>query len=330
MNSFHITKTPTLASYVSVLRTIGAPVDAGLRRARLSTLFEEIPDAWVSYEQVACFTADMAVREGIPDLGLIPEAADLKRSLVDDFLDPLMSIPTLFQAMQAIPSLARQQSPTVRFWLETAEDQARACLLLPSTPEEPGHAIGETRTLRLIENIIRAFVGHDFVPTRVLLASRPSNLQFDLESAYGGAPVRTGQPYGAIEFPRVLLGSKHITVGLSSAGADGPNATLSEALELCLPPYLLEGYPHAALAAEITGYTMRTLQRKLAEEGTTYSNIVDRARCRVAISQLQGRDLSLVELSERLGYSEQSAFSRAFRRWTGLSPGEYRAHTRSA
>jgi len=326
MNSFPITRTPTLASYVTVLRTIGAPVEAGLRRARLPTLFEEMPDAWISYKRLRYFTADMAAREGIPELGLIPEASDLERGLSEAFLNPLMRIPTLFLALQTIPSLTSRQTSNIRFWLETSGDQARTCLQMPLPPEVPGYAIGETRTLRLIEKIIRAFVGDDFVPTRVLLASRPSDLHFDLESAYAGVPVRTGQPYGAIEFPRVLLVSTQNMAGSRTAAADGSPDTLSDALEACLPPYLLEGYLHASLAAEIAGCGKRTLQRRLAEEGTTYREVVDRVRCRVAISELQNADMSLWQLSQRLAYSEQSAFSRAFQRWTGLSPGEYRAH----
>jgi AraC-like DNA-binding protein len=331
MSRFPITKTPTLATYVSVLRTIGAPVDAGLRRARLPTLFEEIPDAWISYERLRCFTADLAVREGIPELGLIPGSSSLDRGLCRALLEPILAAPTLFRALQAIPSLTSRQTPDVRFWTELAGDQVHACLLLPLPPEVPGYAIGETRTLGVIENIIRAFVGRDFVPARVLLASCPRDLNFSLESAYGGVPVRTGRPYGAIEFPRTLLGATRITAGPCPADAedcgdaDGPPTTLSETLEACLAVYLLEGYPHAALAAEIAGCGMRTLQRRLAKEGNTYGQIVDRVRCRVATSQLQAGDVPLQELSQRLGYSEQSAFTRAFQRWTGTSPSTYRA-----
>jgi AraC-like DNA-binding protein len=331
MSAFPITRIPTLASYVSLLRTVGAPVDAGLRRARLPTLFEEIPDAWISYERLRYFTADMATREGIPELGLIPSTADLNRGLCKAFLEPVLSAPTLFRALQEIPSLTSRQTSNIRFWLEPARDQLRACLLLPLPVEVPGYAIGETRTLGLIRNIIRAFVGHDFVPTRVLLASRPSDLHFGLESAYPGIHVRTGQPYGALEFPRALLGSTRMSAGPRPAGAwdypcaDQPPATLSETLEACLPAYLLEGYPHATLAAEIAGCSMRTLQRRLAKEGNTYGRIIDQVRCRVAISQLQDGEVKLDQLSQQLGYSEQSAFTRAFRRWTGIPPSEYRA-----
>jgi len=331
VSAFPLTKVPTLASYVSILRTIGAPVDAGLCRARLPTLFEEIPDAWIPYERLRYFTADMAEREVIPNLGLIPQASSLQHALTRSFIEPVLSAPSLFQALQRIPSLTSRQTTDIRFWLEPAGDQIRACLLLPSPHEVPGYEIGETRTLGLIKKIIRVYAGPDFKPTRMFLASRAPDLRFDLESAYRGVPVLTDQPCGAIEFPRALLSFTHASADAppSDSGAPTPDETppdtLSGTLEACLEPYLLEGHLHAAVAAEIVGCNMRNLQRKLAIEQTTYSEVVDNVRCHAAMSQLRDSKLNLNEIAHRLGYSEHAAFTRAFRRWTSIAPNEYRA-----
>ena len=331
MSAFPLTKVPTLASYVSILRTIGAPVDAGLCRARLPTLFEEIPDAWIPYERLRYFTADMAEREVIPNLGLIPQASSLQHALTRSFIEPVLSAPSLFQALQRIPSLTSRQTTDIRFWLEPAGDQIRACLLLPSPHEVPGYEIGETRTLGLIKKIIRVYAGPDFKPTRMFLASRAPDLRFDLESTYGDLLVLTDQPYGAIEFPRTLLSCTHASADAHPAGSDAATpdetapGTLSRTLEACLEPYLLEGYPHIDLVAEIAGCNMRNLQRKLATEQTTYSEVVDNVRCRAAMSRLRDSALNLDQIAHRLGYSEHAAFTRAFRRWTGITPSEYRA-----
>ena len=331
MSAFPLTKSPTLASYVSILRAIGAPVDAGLRRARLPTLFQEIPDAWLPYERLRYFTVDMASREGIPDLGLIPQASDTQTALSRSFRDPVLSAPTLLQALQRLPSLTSRQTTDIRTWIEPIGDLVRFCLVLPLPLDVPGYDIGETRTLRLMEHIVGAFAGPDFVPTRVLLASRARDLRFNLQSAYGGVPVMTDQPYGAIEFPRALLSCTHASADAHPAGSDAatpdetPPGTLSGTLEACLEPYLLEGYPHVDLAAEIAGCNQRNLQRKLAAEQTTYSEVVDNVRCRAAMSRLRDSALNLNEIARRLGYSEHAAFTRAFRRWTGITPNEYRA-----
>jgi len=331
MSAFPLTKPPTLANYVSILRAIGAPVDAGLRRARLPTLFEEIPDAWLPYERLRYFTVDMASREGIPDLGLIPQASEIQTALSRSFRNPVLSAPTLLQALQRLPSLASRQTTDIRAWIEPIGDLVRFCLVLPLPLEVPGYDIGETRTLRLMEHIVGAFAGPDFVPTRVLLASRARDLRFNLQSAYGDVPVLTDQPCGAIEFPRALLSCTHASAGARRAGSgaatpdDAPPDTLSETLEACLEPYLLQGYPHIALTAEITGCNVRSLQRKLAIEQTTYSEVVDKVRCHAAMSRLRDSEPNLNEIALKLGYCEHAAFTRAFRRWTGITPNEYRA-----
>ncbi|MBM7060695.1 AraC family transcriptional regulator [Pseudomonas sp. UL073] len=70
----------------------------------------------------------------------------------------------------------------------------------------------------------------------------------------------------------------------------------------------------------------QTLRRHLREEGTSFQELKDHLRRDLAIYHL-GRDgLSLQDIAEQLGFSEASAFHRAFKKWTGLTPGAYRAH----
>jgi AraC-like DNA-binding protein len=74
----------------------------------------------------------------------------------------------------------------------------------------------------------------------------------------------------------------------------------------------------------------RTLQRKLAEANTTYLQLVDDTRKDLALRYIEDPRRSLTDITFSLGFSQPSAFTRAFRRWTGLSPSEYRARTPSA
>jgi AraC-like DNA-binding protein len=69
----------------------------------------------------------------------------------------------------------------------------------------------------------------------------------------------------------------------------------------------------------------RTLKRKLAEHGATFSAIRDDHRRQRALLLLDNRALSISEIAERLGYSELPNFTRAFRKWTGVTPQAYRA-----
>ncbi|HEU4674775.1 MAG TPA: AraC family transcriptional regulator [Motilibacteraceae bacterium] len=73
-----------------------------------------------------------------------------------------------------------------------------------------------------------------------------------------------------------------------------------------------------------------TLRRRLAQEGTSFQALKDAVRRDRAIVLLSRGDLPVEEVAARLGFSEASAFSRAFRRWTGAPPGAYRAATSAA
>ncbi len=77
------------------------------------------------------------------------------------------------------------------------------------------------------------------------------------------------------------------------------------------------------LAAELN-MTAATLRRRLREEGASYQEIKDQLRRDLAISYLSHSRRSVVDIALELGFSERSAFHRAFRKWTGASPGEFR------
>jgi AraC-like DNA-binding protein len=92
-----------------------------------------------------------------------------------------------------------------------------------------------------------------------------------------------------------------------------------------------ENYIRGALASGLTldrcatalGYSSRALQLKLGGHGLTFSDLLSKHRIELAKSYLASGDLSLNEVALRLGYADQTSFGRAFRRWTGFTPGNY-------
>ena len=78
------------------------------------------------------------------------------------------------------------------------------------------------------------------------------------------------------------------------------------------------------LAAEISGMSSRTLQRHLARVDTSYANIIDQIRFREAKKCLKSSDQNLLDICLQLGYNNASSFTRAFHRWSGISPSQYR------
>lgn len=76
--------------------------------------------------------------------------------------------------------------------------------------------------------------------------------------------------------------------------------------------------------AEDMGLASRTLQYQLEASGTSYRQLLDEVRTQLARFYLSDPDMALVDVAFLLGYSEQSPFNKAFKRWTGETPGEYR------
>ena len=91
---------------------------------------------------------------------------------------------------------------------------------------------------------------------------------------------------------------------------------------------LADGGPDVARAASRLGMSLRTLARRLETEGTTFRELVDDVRRQLALEHVARRTASFSEISDQLGFSQVAAFHRAFRRWTGQTPLQYRRKAR--
>jgi AraC-like DNA-binding protein len=92
------------------------------------------------------------------------------------------------------------------------------------------------------------------------------------------------------------------------------------ALRALIGPYLSQGHPHLSLVADIVGMSERTLQRRLAQSGSTYSQIVQEAHFSIASDLLADSDLNIADIAFASGYDNAPHFSRAFTRLTGMTP----------
>lgn len=100
--------------------------------------------------------------------------------------------------------------------------------------------------------------------------------------------------------------------------------SLTERIRRLLRRYLAEEMPSLDDVSRSLAMTPQTLRRRLQREGQGYQAIKDSLRRDVAVEYLSRPDLTLIDIANRLGFSEASTFHRAFKGWTGLAPGVYR------
>jgi len=151
-----------------------------------------------------------------------------------------------------------------------------------------------------------------------------------------GAPVTMGHPFNAIAFDRDTLEAPLPGDNLELAIANdriseeyiaalNPQQVSSEVRKLLIE-LLPSGDANQETIAGQMNRSLSTLQRQLAAEGTNYKDIRDNTRRNLAEQYVREGEYTLSQVAYLLGFSDQSNFSRAFRRWTGQSPGSYTKH----
>jgi AraC-like DNA-binding protein len=104
-----------------------------------------------------------------------------------------------------------------------------------------------------------------------------------------------------------------------------PDQNLVSRVKQIIAKSLPSGTPTEAAIAKSIYTSPRTLHRRLAEEQTSFREVMTEVRQELAEGYLQDKSIPITEISYLIGFSDVSAFSRAFKRWTGISPAAYRS-----
>jgi AraC-like DNA-binding protein len=105
-----------------------------------------------------------------------------------------------------------------------------------------------------------------------------------------------------------------------------PESDFLGSLQAAIGSAMHRGDPSIGRVATRLGFTPRTLQRRLEDDQLTFQQVLEDLRKDMACQYLSASQLSLTEISGLLAYTDTTAFGRAFRRWTGRTPAEYRKH----
>jgi len=240
---------------------------------------------------------------------------------------------TVAEALEDLVRYAGATSEAVRLQLSRRRDETVLTVRPVLAFDEPCRQFSEFSALALIR-ILRRLTNRDFAPRRITFTHTRNSGLTELRSILR-CPVAFAQtsdgwvlPQGVMELPitsrdRRLLHilQAHAEDLLSERrSAAGLQGSVENQLLTALP----SGRVQTAAVARQLGMSVRSLTRHLSQEGTSFGEILDRLRHRLALSDLEDRRISLQQIAWLLGYSEIGAFNHAFKRWTGTSPGRAR------
>jgi len=214
---------------------------------------------------------------------------------------------------------------------QEAADEARLVFDLTGF-DDPDHYLAESATVvahRFAGWLIRRRI--DLTRVEFSHPAPPHALEYDL---LYGAPCTFRAPHTALIFDRSLLELPVVQdeSGLRDFLRRAPGdvlarldygSTAAAQVRRLLGQSLPDRMPDPQDIADRLAVSAQTLRRRLAAEGTSFQRIRDQLRRDVAIAALATGTVSIEDISRRLGFSEPSAFHRAFKRWTGSAPRSY-------
>lgn len=255
------------------------------------------------------------------DLGLIGYAA--------------ISSPTLSAALETFVGLFAYHQQSTHMAIADAGNGLIRLEYRIDVPDIVARRQDAELSLGMFLNIIRESLGPSWAPEEVHFEHPKPEAWHEHESAFD-APVYFAQNVNALVFPRTVIARpmpapdlKLLSIArmcLMSVGARPvARPTMADRVKAAVRSRLSSGYPALEEIAAALHAVPAGVQRELAQENRSYKDLVEEVRRELAHHYLREQQLPLSEIAFLLGYSELSAFSRAFHRWEGISPREFRA-----
>jgi AraC-like DNA-binding protein len=188
----------------------------------------------------------------------------------------------------------------------------------------------------LMIGIVRLAAGADWRPPGVGLQTADSSAVRDFEGI-SSACLAFEQPESSIVMPRALL---HQSIappkeecqvpiaGFESWKSSAPAGDFVGSVVQVVETLSWDGYPDIHRTADLLGLSVRTLQRQLSEAGCTHESLIRQVRFRTAVALLRETDTKILDIALDVGYSDHAHFTRAFMKWAGCAPQEYRRRFR--
>jgi AraC-like DNA-binding protein len=292
--------------------------------ARLDGLSLPLPRFRALAERVAELLGD-------PLLGL-HTAIDLRPGTygIIEFL--LRSAPTPRDALRQLLRFVPLFNSLLRFSLVEEGETAIVEATIDGEPLCLGQH-GNEFVLAVFVGLGRQLAGREWAPEHVTFAHPRATNAPELARFFGTSSIAFGRGYLGLRFKTPDLGRRVRTEDEAlhaflerEALARAPAAAADD-LELAreaIRASLRSGEPDVTRVARALGVSARTLQRRLAEQGTSFRALVDGVREGLARRYMEDGGRSMKEIAALLGYADARAFGRACKRWTGGAPGALR------
>jgi AraC-like DNA-binding protein len=247
-----------------------------------------------------------------------------------DFSQQLGQSLTVYEAVKTFNRLYAQMSSIDRFW--SVEDGEGLWWLRKrvQAADRAGRQQVELGALSYMLQTVRLGAGPDWAPEKIYLEAESLPSMARLRD-FGNAAICEWQGVSGFLIPRSLFarsfpGERSSTLPLNASKlfSEAPSSEFPETLRQIVRSYLSFGHPRIEEIADVAGMGVRALQRHLKKNGLTFKRVVDQARFQAAADLLRDPHVGLVDIAHQLGYTDQANFNRAFRRFTGTSPSEYR------
>jgi AraC-like DNA-binding protein len=241
----------------------------------------------------------------------------------------LSGAPTLARTIRDFQRLARSESSTATLELTPCRNGDMLFSVRFSLRYQPGEWQAELCLLMWMLKVV-GLVDPNWLPTEIWCYAGGTPDRIRAIESLARRP-RFNQPYTGFPIPASRLALPQQGCG-GRAEADeallwsnAPSEANSGAVGQLIQAYAEDRWLTIEETSDALGMHPRTLQRRLAEEGQTFSAILEETRAEVAGRLLEDTDASFCEIARRLGYSNPSNFNRAFRRWAAVLPSEFRA-----
>jgi AraC-like DNA-binding protein len=271
---------------------------------------------------------------GVEDFGYLI-AKHTSITALESFGQQIGQSLTVYEAVKKMGRLYAQMSSIDRFW--SVEDGEGLWFLRKrvQAADRAGRQQVELGALHYMIQTVRLGAGPDWAPEKICLEAKSFSAMNRL-SDFGSAAICERQGVSGFLIPRSLFArsipaerSSTLPHNATKLFSESPPSEFHESLRRVVRSYLSFGHPRIEEIADVAGMSVRALQRRLAEDGLTYKRIVDEARFQVSADLLSDPHVKLIEIAHDLGYSDQANFNRAFRRWAGIPPSEYRLQLHS-